>query len=149
MKPESWPVAEDTHWKAWRFKEIITEAMEQDNLRIRKELAGFEERYAHLERLHMAVKSELETDRAHKGDLQKALDNSYIFLKTREKEVDNLRKALRAVVRQKDRLKNTLKRYRGSGGESVMDNQSGLSPFKYPDNQWGPYPPKACHSSER
>ncbi len=129
MKPESWPVAEDTHWKAWKFKEIITEAMEQDNLRIRKEIASFEEKYTHLERLHNSLKSELETDRAHKADLQKALDNSYNFIKTREKEVENLRKALRAVVRQKDRLKNTLKRYRGSGGGSVMDNQSGLPPI--------------------
>jgi chromosome segregation ATPase len=128
MKPESWPVAEDTHWKSWKFKEIITGAMEQDNLRIRKEIASFEEKYTHLERLHNAVKSELETDRSHKADLQKALDNSYSFIKIREKEVDNLKKALRAVVRQKDRLKNILKRYRGSGG-SVMDNQSGPSPF--------------------
>jgi chromosome segregation ATPase len=128
MKPESWPVAEDAHWKSWKFKEIITGAMEQDNLRIRKEIASFEEKYTHLERLHNAVKSELETDRSHKADLQKALDNSYSFIKTREKEVDNLKKALRAVVRQKDRLKNILQRHRGFGG-SVMDNQSGPSPF--------------------
>lgn len=148
MKPESWSVAEDTHWKAWKFKEIITDAMEQDSLRARKDLASFEEKYVHLERLHNAVKSELETDRAHKADVQKALEKSYSFIKTRDKEVENLRKALRAVVRQKDRLKNTLKRYRDSGG-SVMDNQSGLSPFNYPDNQWGLHPPEVCHWFER
>lgn len=135
MKPDSWPAAEETHWKAWKFKEIITEAMEQDNLRIRKEIASFEEKYTHLERLHKSVKSELQTEKVHKADLQKALENSYSFIKTREKEVDSLKKTLQSVIRQKDRLKNTLKHYRGSGRESVMDNQSGLSPFKYPDNQ--------------
>jgi len=124
MKPESWPVAQDAHWKTWKFKEIITDAMEQDNLRIRKELANFEEKYSHQQRLHEAVLSELETERGHKIDLQKALENAYNFIKVRDKEITALEKALRALVRQRDRLKNCLWQFQGSAAPSIRDNQS-------------------------
>jgi hypothetical protein len=133
MKPESWPVAEETHWKTWKFKEIICEAVEQDNLRLRKDLASFEEKSNHQERLHAAMKSELETERAHKGTLQKALENAYSFIKTRDGEAANFKKMLRAVCRQRDRLKNIVKSMRGST-VSVNDNLSGRVFLRYSDS---------------
>jgi len=126
MKPESWPVAEDAHWKTWKFKEIITEAMEHENLRIRKDLASFEEKYTHQERLHTAVLSELELERAHKADLQKALENTYDSIKTRDQEIGNLEKALRHVIRQKDRLKNCLRQLREPAAPVLRDDESGI-----------------------
>lgn len=133
MKPESWPVAEEAHWKTWKFKEIITEAMEHENLRIRKELANFEEKYSHQERLHKAVISELETERAHKADLHKALENAYSFIKIRDKEIGNLEKSFRALVRQRDRLKNHLK-LRDSSAPSLKDTQSSTLLKSYSDS---------------
>jgi chromosome segregation ATPase len=125
MKPESWPVAEDAHWKSWKFKEIITEAMEHENLRIRKELASFEEKYSHQERLHKAVLSELESERTHKADQQKALENAYDFIKIRDKEIGNLEKALRSLIRQRDRFKNRLRQFRGPAVPILRDDESG------------------------
>lgn len=132
MKPDAWPVAEDAHWKTWKFKEIITEAMEHDNLRIRKELASFEEKCSHQERLHDAVLSELELERTHKVDLQKALESAYESSKIRDKEIGNLEKALRALMRQRDRLKNRLRQFRGPATPILRDDESGkviLEPF--------------------
>jgi chromosome segregation ATPase len=125
MKPESWPVAEDAHWKTWKFKEIITEAMEHENLRIRKELASFEEKYSHQERLHKAVLSELESERTHKADQQKALESAYDFIKIRDKEIGNLEKALRSLIRQRDRFKNRLRQFRGPAAPILRDDESG------------------------
>ena len=125
MKPESWPVAEETHWKTWKFKDIITEAFEADSLRLRKDLASFEEKFSHQERLHVAVKSELDTERAHKATLQKALENAHNLVKKSEKEASHLRKLLRDLYRQKDRLKVYVQRLGGSV-TSVHDDQSGI-----------------------
>jgi chromosome segregation ATPase len=124
MKPESWPVAEEAHWKTWKFKDIITSAMEEESLRLRKELASFEEKFTHQQRLHEAVKSELETERAHKATLQQALENAYSLIRKGDKEASNLRRLLRDLYRQRDRLNNYIQQIRGSA-QPPFDSQSG------------------------
>jgi len=114
MKPDAIQVAEESHWKLWKFKDIITEAMEEDNLRLRKELAAFEERFGHQQRLHESLKAELESERAHKSTLEKALQSSYSFVKSREREIANLQKAIRDLCRKRDRMKNYVKQIQGS-----------------------------------
>jgi len=109
MKPESWPVAEETHWKAWKFKEIVSEAVEQDNLRVRKELATMQEKFSHHERLHECVKAELDTEREHKVTLQKSLETAYAFIKSTQQDATKTNRILAAVTRQRDRYKNILR----------------------------------------
>jgi len=117
-------VAEETHWKTWKFKDIITSAFEDESLRLRKELASFEEKFNHQDRLYAAVKSELDTERAHKATLEKALENAYSLIKRGDKEASNLRRLLRGLYRQKDYLNDYIKKIRGSA-PSIQDNQSG------------------------
>lgn len=114
MKPDSIQVAEESHWKLWKFKDIITDAMEEDNLRLRKDVAAFEERLTHQQRLHESLKAELESERAHKCTLEKALQNSYSFVKSREREIANLQKAIRELCRKRDQMKNYVKQIQGS-----------------------------------
>lgn len=114
MKPDAIQVAEESHWKLWKFKDIITDAMEEDNLRLRKDLAAFEERFSHQQRLHESLKAELESERAHKCTLEKALQNSYSFVKSREREIANLQKAIRELCRKRDQMKNYVKQIQGS-----------------------------------
>jgi len=109
MKPESWPVAEETHWKTWKFKEIVSGAVEQDNLRVRKELATMQEKFSHHERLHECVKAELETEREHKVTLQKSLDTAYAFIKSTQQDAAKTNKILAAVTRQRDRYRNIVR----------------------------------------
>lgn len=125
MKPESWPVAEETHWKTWKFKDIITTAYEDESLRLRKELAGFEEKSRHQDRLHEAVKSELDTERSHKATLQKALENANSLVQKGEKEAAHLRKLLRSLYRQRDSLRRSVQKLRGSG-PSIHEDLSGI-----------------------
>jgi predicted RNase H-like nuclease (RuvC/YqgF family) len=125
LKPESWPVAEDSNWKSWKFKEIISDAMEAENLRLRKEMTNFENRFNDQERLHKAVISELETERAHKATTQKTLEAAYTIIKSRDKEIRELKRALRALSRDRDHLKNCLRQFRGSHA-SAMDIKSGI-----------------------
>jgi len=126
MKPDSIQVAEESHWKLWKFKDIITNAMEEDNLRLRKDLAAFEERFTHQQRLHESLKAELESERAHKCTLEKALQNSYSFVKSREREIATLQKAIRDLCRKRDRMKNYVKQIQGS--RRSMIDFSGSSP---------------------
>jgi hypothetical protein len=111
MKPESWPVAEETHWKTWKFKDIVSDTVEADNLRVRKELAAMQEKFSHHEKLHECVKAELETERAHKATLQKSLDAAYAFIKNTQRDTVKTNKILAAVTRQRDRYKGLLRNY--------------------------------------
>lgn len=123
MKPESLPVAEEANWKTWKFKDIISGEMEAENLGFRKEIANFETKFNDQDRLHESVISELETERAHKATLQKTLEGTYTIIRSRDKEINNLKKATRGLLRQRDRLRNYLRQSRGS---TAMDMQSGI-----------------------
>ena len=122
MKPESWPVAEETHWKTWKFKEIITEAMEKENLDFRKQLAGCQEKAQQQDRLHDAVKSELATLTSYNATLTKALDAAQLSLKKAERETAHMRKMLRGVIRQNDSFKRKLQ----EGPRSFREDMSGI-----------------------
>jgi len=130
MKPVSWPVAEEAHWKTWKFKDIITSAMEEENLRIRKDLANFDERFNHQERILQAVKSELETERAHKLTIQTSLDSAYSFIKVREKEMATLRRKLRSLYQENDRLRARITDFHASGGHGHA-YESGICAIHY------------------
>ena len=132
MKPDSIQVAEESHWKLWKFKDIISDAVEEDNLRLRKDIAAFEERFSHQQRLHESLKAELESERAHKCTLEKALQNSYSFVKSREKEITNLQRAIRDLCRKRDRMKNYVKQMQGSR-RSMVDFSGMLNFFCHSD----------------
>ena len=126
MKPESWPVAEETHWKSWKFKEIVSDAVEQDNLRVRKELATMQEKFSHQERLHDCVKAELETEREHKLTLQKSLDTAYAFIKSTQQDAAKTARILAAVMRQRDRYRTILREYGQSTSIDIPDAPSSI-----------------------
>jgi DNA anti-recombination protein RmuC len=124
MKPESWPVAEEAHWKTWKFKEIVSDAVEQDNLRVRKELAAMQEKFSHHERLHECVKTELETEREHRGTLQKSLDTAYAFIRSTQSDATKTTKILGAVTRQRDRYKNIVRQFGQSAAVDMLKARS-------------------------
>jgi hypothetical protein len=101
-------MAEETQWKTWKFKDIITKAMEDDNLRLRKENAGFEEKFSNQERTHTAVRTSLETLQEHNQTLKKALENAEKLAAVGASEISNLKKLLRAAYRQNDLLKRNM-----------------------------------------
>lgn len=120
MKPEPLSVAEESHWKTWKFKDVITEAMEAENLQLRKKVESFEERYSHQERVHEAVKSELKSHKAHLTTLQKALEHANSLLKARDLELRESHRKYDAVKERLDRLgANDLNAY---GDDSSMNS---------------------------
>lgn len=128
VKPEALTVAEESHWKTWKFKEVITDAMETENLRLRKQVASFEERFNHQDRVHEAVKSELNSQKAHRDTLQSALENANTLVKSREFEILHHAKLLRDAYRKCDELKERLKQYEFSES-TVHGGGSGLLPY--------------------
>jgi hypothetical protein len=101
-------MAEETQWKTWKFKDIITKAMEDDNLRLRKENSGFEEKFSNQERTHSAVRTNLETLQEHNQTLKKAHENVEKLATVQASEISNLKKLLRATYRQNDLLKRNM-----------------------------------------
>ena len=99
--------------------------MEEDNLRLRKDLALFEERFNYQQRLHESLKAELDSERAHKCTLEKAVQNSYSFVKSREREISTLQKAIRELCRKRDRMKDYVKQMRGSRRSAIDFSGSG------------------------
>jgi hypothetical protein len=79
--------------------------MEDDNLRLRKENAGFEEKFSNQDRTHNAVRTSLETTQEHNQTLKKALENAEKFAGVRASEIFHLKKLLRAAYRENDILK--------------------------------------------
>lgn len=126
MKPEALAVAEESHWKTWKFKDVITDAMEEENLRLRKLVASFEERFNHQDRVHEAVKSELNSQKAHRNTLQNALENANTLVKSREFEISHSAKLLRDAYRKCDELKERLRQYEANDS-TVHGGGSGMS----------------------
>jgi septal ring factor EnvC (AmiA/AmiB activator) len=107
-KPESYTVAEETQWKTWKFKEIITKAMEDENLRLRKEIASFEAKFSNQDRIHAALTSTLDTVQAHNQTLKNAVESAEKLTAVYASEVSKLKKLLRTVYRQNDLLKRNI-----------------------------------------
>lgn len=82
--------------------------MEDENLRLRKENANFEEKFCNQERTHAAVKSTLDTVQAHNQTQKKALENAEKLAAVQASEVSKLKKLLRAAYRQNDLLKRNM-----------------------------------------
>ena len=82
--------------------------MEDENLRLRKENAGFEEKFWNQERIHTAVKSTLDTVQAHLQTQKKAHESAEKLTAVQASEVSNLKKLLRAAYRQNDLLKRNM-----------------------------------------
>ena len=73
-KPESVSLSDETHWKQWKFKDIINSKVEQENLDLRRELDGYEKKFTDQARLHEAVK-------AHNTTLEQNLTSVNAILK--------------------------------------------------------------------
>jgi hypothetical protein len=82
--------------------------MEDENLRLRKENAVFEEKFWNQDRIHTAVKSTLDTVQAHNQTQKKALENAEKLTAVQASEVSKLKKLLRAAYRQNDFLKRNI-----------------------------------------
>src|SRR5579859_2474746 len=105
VKPDAWQVVEDTNWKTYYFKEIISEHVEEENLSLRKSLGGFEERINNLQTLHEVVKSELAEVKKTNSIITSALDTANQLVKSRTAEKDSYKKLLREMYRKYDDLK--------------------------------------------
>ncbi len=131
MKPEALAVAEESHWKTWKFKDVITDAMEEENLRLRKLVASFEERFNHQDRVHEAVKSELDSQKAHRNTLQNALENANTLVKSREFEILHHAKLLRNAYRKCDELKERLSQYEANDSTAHGDGSGTSLSFSF------------------
>jgi uncharacterized membrane protein len=104
-KPDSWQVAEDTNWKMFKFKDIISEYVDEENLALRKQLASFEERDNNRQKILDAIKLELDTVTAHNATLQMAMKNLNALLQTRDQELEKAKIALQRIYRKFDKMK--------------------------------------------
>lgn len=120
-KPEAWIVAEESHWKLWKYKDIISKEVEDDHLRLRRELGNFQEKFRQQERLYKAVKAELATERAAKSALQKALDSATEQLEQSTKRRKMITDLARDLYRRNKSAKQRIKRLR----ESLGGDESG------------------------
>jgi predicted RNase H-like nuclease (RuvC/YqgF family) len=127
MKPEALAVAEESHWKTWKFKEVITEAVEAENLQLRKKVESFEERYSHQDRVHEAVKSELKSQKAHLTTLQKALEHANSLVRSRDSELAHRDNLLRDAYHQNDMLKERLGQFE-TNDFTIYGGDSGVYP---------------------
>jgi hypothetical protein len=88
--------------------------MEDDNLRLRKENAGFEEKFSNQDRIHNAVRTSLETLQEHNQTLKKALDNAGKLAGVQASEISKLKKILRSAYRDIDLLKRNMGMVQGN-----------------------------------
>ena len=124
MKPDALTVADDSHWKTWKFKDVISDTVEAENLQLRKKVEGFEEKYSHQERVHDVLKSELSAQKAHLTTLQKLIDTSNAYLRSRESELRNRENLLQDAHRKCEFLTERLQQYEAID-PSMYGNDSG------------------------
>jgi len=110
MKSESHVVAEDTQWKAWRHKDIIAQAVEDDHLRLSRALANCEEKFKQQERVHKAVKAELAAEREQKFTLQRSLEFAYDMIKRKEIDLGKLETLSRRLYLRTEKFKKSLRK---------------------------------------
>ena len=102
--------------------------MEDENLRYRRELGNFQEKFRQQERLHEAWKSELATEKAANVALQKALGSANDQLQRLNDQLKRLEedrsKAIN-VAKQLHRQVNRLKRRNSRLEQGFMGAESG------------------------